>query len=138
MQHKNLNPLLVLGAGVAFGFVVSGIGFTRYDALLDMFTFNDTRMFLAFAGAVALSILAYRVLRGRRPMPRRRMHKGTVPGALAFGVGWVICGACPSIAFAQLGQGKLWALFSLAGMVGGAVLFERLNRRFWHLGRDSC
>lgn len=132
------HPVVVVLAGVAFGFVVSGIGFTRYDATIAMFTFSEWRMTLAFAGAVALSMVAYRLLRTTRPMIERRLHRGTVPGALIFGVGWVVCGACPSIAFAQLGQGKLWAVWSLLGMVGGSVLFDRLNRRYWHIGRDSC
>jgi uncharacterized membrane protein YedE/YeeE len=138
MTPEKAHPVLVVLGGVAFGFVVSGIGFTRYDELIAMFSFGDLRMFLAFAGAVALSMPAYHLLKRARPLPRRRLHKGTIPGAVVFGVGWVVCGACPSIAFAQLGQGKLWALVSLAGMVAGAVLFERLNRRYWHLGRDSC
>jgi uncharacterized membrane protein YedE/YeeE len=138
MNPQKLHPALAVVAGVAFGFVVSSIGFTRYDALIAMFSFSDLRMFLAFGGAVALSMPAYRLLRRVRPLSRRQLHKGTIPGAVVFGVGWVVCGACPSIAFAQLGQGKLWALVSLAGMVGGATLFERLNRRYWHLGRDSC
>lgn len=138
MQHDKVHPVVVVAAGVAFGFVVSGIGFTRYDELLAMFSFSDLRMFLAFGGAVALSMVAYHLLKSARPMPRRRLHRGTVPGALIFGVGWVVSGACPSIALAQLGQGKLWALVSLAGMMAGAALYDALNERYWHIGRDSC
>jgi hypothetical protein len=69
------HPVVVLLAGVAFGFVVSGIGFTRYDATMAMFTFSEWRMFLAFAGAVALSMVAYRLLRAARPIVDRRFHR---------------------------------------------------------------
>ncbi len=138
MPSNSVHPVVVVVAGMAFGFVVAGIGFTRYDELLAMFSFSDLRMFLAFGGAVALSMVAYRLLKTARPMPSRRLHRGTVPGAIIFGVGWVVSGACPSIAFAQLGQGKLWAVLSLAGMMAGAALYDVLNERYWRIGRDSC
>ena len=132
------HPVVMMLLGVQLGFVVSSIGFTDYDQVFAMFTFTDLRMFLSFAGAVALSAVAYRLLAKARPMAPRRMHKGVVVGGLLFGVGWFVCGACPGVAFAQLGQGKLWALVSLAGIVVGTVGFRLVNARWLHIGRDSC
>ncbi|MDP2342485.1 MAG: YeeE/YedE thiosulfate transporter family protein [Deltaproteobacteria bacterium] len=129
---------LVPALGVLFGFVVSSIGFTSFDELFAMFTFSDLRMFLSFAGAVGISVVAYRLLAGVRPLPPRRMHRGIVVGGLLFGLGWFACGACPGVAFAQLGQGKLWALVTLAGMAVGTVGFRMMNARRLHIPRDSC
>jgi uncharacterized membrane protein YedE/YeeE len=61
-----------------------------------------------------------------------------VPGALLFGVGWAISGACPSIAFVQLGQGQLGALATIAGIFVGNRLFAAINGRYLHVPAESC
>ncbi len=128
----------VLALGALLGFVISSIGFGSYDELFAMFTFASLRMFLAFAGAVAISVVSYRVLAKSRPLPKRRMHVGVVVGGLLFGAGWFLCGACPGIAFAQVGQGKLWALVTLAGVVVGTLAYKSANARLFKIGGDSC
>ena len=130
--------LVPMGFGLLLGFVVSSIGFTSFDELFAMFTFSDLRMFLSFAGAVGISVVAYRLLARVRPLPPRRMHRGIVVGGLLFGLGWFVSGACPGVAFAQIGQGKLWALVTLAGMAVGTVGFRMINARVLHIPRDSC
>lgn len=132
------SSLKTLPFGVLLGFVISAIGFGSYDELFKMFTFESLRMFLAFAGGVAISVVAYRLLATARPLPKRRMHKGVVIGGLLFGVGWFVCGACPGIAFAQLGQGKLWAAVTLAGVVVGTLVWKRVNERMFKIAGDSC
>lgn len=118
----------IVVTGVALGFALSRIGFTDYDALVGMFTFVDLRMFLVFAGGVMLTALGL-VVTGRWRAPRRTLTKGAVVGGVLFGVGWAIAGACPGVAFAQVGEGKLWALVTIAGMVVGTVLFHRVRDR---------
>ncbi|MDQ3434129.1 MAG: YeeE/YedE family protein [Actinomycetota bacterium] len=50
-------------------------------------------------------------------------------GAVLFGTGWAVTGACPGPIAAQLGQGVLWSVFTLAGVVIGIVAFLRLQGR---------
>ena len=119
----------MLAAGGTLGFVISSIGFGDYEQLFLMMTFGDLRMFLAFAGAVAISVAGYRLLRSSRPLPTRTFHRGIVTGGVAFGLGWAVCGACPGIAFAQLGQGKLWAAVTLLGITFGTLAHQRLSGR---------
>lgn len=116
-------------AGIALGFALSRIGFTDYDALVGMFTFADLRMFLVFAGGVMLTALGL-VVTKRWRAPRRKLTASAIVGGVLFGVGWVIAGACPGVAFAQIGEGKLWALVTLAGMVLGTVVFHAVRDRF--------
>jgi uncharacterized protein len=126
--------------GVWLGFVVSQIGFSDYGALTRMLTFAELRMMLAFAGGLALSIAGFLVLRslGRGPRFARRIHKGSIPGGVLFGAGWAVAGACPAVPLIQLGEGKLAALSTCAGIVLGMVLFGWVQRRFlrWDIG--SC
>lgn len=108
--------------GVLLGFTVSRLGFTDYAELRRMLLFRDLRLLLAFAAAVALAVVLFAVLRRRLALGPVRFHPGLVPGAVAFGVGWAVTGACPGVVLAQLGQGTAPALVSLAGVLLGARL----------------
>jgi uncharacterized membrane protein YedE/YeeE len=135
---KKPHLALVVVLGAAFGFVLSGVGFTEYDELHKMLTFADLRMFLTFCGAVALSSVGYFALRNARPLPKGVLHKGTVPGGILFGIGWAVAGACPGVALAQLGQGKLWVLAAIAGIVVGTLGYGVLHARYFRFDRGSC
>lgn len=123
-------------AGLALGFTVANIGFGDYAELNRMFTFQDLRMLLAFAGAVVIIVVAFAVL-GVRRSPGR-IHAGVVPGAVLFGVGWAISGGCPAIPLVQLASGYLPALVTIAGLVTGVRLCRWVNVRFLRLDRGSC
>ncbi len=124
--------LLVLGS--LLGFSLSRIGFTSWDEVSAMFTFRDLRMFLAFAVGVGLLTGAFAIVQRRapRPWPGRPIHRGTLLGGVIFGLGWAISGACPGVLLAQIGEGRLYALFALAGVAlgnwgYGALLERRLG-----------
>jgi uncharacterized membrane protein YedE/YeeE len=114
---------LALPLGIALGFSLSRIGFTDYGELHRMFVFADLRLFLVFMGAVLVTGLGTLALGRWRTLPDKRVHRGAVAGGVLFGVGWAIAGACPGAAFAQLGEGKLTALVSIAGIVLGSAAF---------------
>ncbi len=48
-----------------------------------------------------------------------------LPGAFLFGIGWALAGACPATAMAQIGEGKVSALFILLGIVTGIWLYQK-------------
>ena len=123
-----MNPLRVVVPGLLLGFVVARLGFADFDELHLMLVFRDLRLLFAFALAATLSILAFAALRRRLALPPVRFHRGTLPGALLFGVGWAICGACPGVALVQLGQGKALAAVTLAGIFAGILAHDRLFR----------
>ncbi|MEU1687812.1 YeeE/YedE thiosulfate transporter family protein [Micromonospora sp. NPDC005707] len=123
-------------AGLALGYTVANIGFGDYGELNHMFTFQDLRMFLAFAGAVAIIVLVFAVLRVRRTPGR--IHAGVIPGAILFGGGWAISGGCPAIPIVQVASGYLPALVTIAGIVVGIRLCRWANMRYFHLDSGSC
>jgi hypothetical protein len=69
--------------GLALGFTVTSIGFGDFTELNRMFTFQDLRMLLSFAGAVVIIACVFALLRIRRT--RGRIHAGLIPGAVLFG-----------------------------------------------------
>ena len=93
----------------------------------------------------------YPLLRARRSPPRRRAVAAAprpgasaadrragglgarapgrhhVVGSVFFGVGWAVADACPGPIATQVGQGVLWSLFTIAGVVAGMVLAQRVS-----------
>jgi uncharacterized protein len=123
-------------AGLVLGFVVANIGFGDYAQLNRMFTFQDLRMFYAFAGAVAIIVVVFAIV-GVRRTPGR-IHRGVIPGAIMFGTGWAISGGCPAIPIVQVATGYLPALVTIAGVAVGMWLCRRANAKYFHLDRGSC
>jgi len=124
--------------GAALGFGLSRIGFSDWGEVHRMFRFADLRLFLTFVGGVALTMAGFWVAaRGMRLTPRP-MHRGIVPGGVLFGVGWALCGACPSIMLVQLGEGQLPAVVTLVGVVAGTALYPRVHRAFFRWDPGTC
>jgi uncharacterized protein len=123
-------------AGLALGFVVTNIGFGDYTELNRMFTFQDLRMFYAFAGAVVIIAAAFAIMRVRRTPPR--IHAGVVPGAVLFGIGWAISGGCPAIPIIQVASGYLPALVTIAGIVVGVRLCRWMTTKYVPIDTGSC
>ncbi len=123
--------------GLLMGFGLSRIGFSDFGEVHRMFLFEDFRLLLTFAGAVALSMVGLGIWRRGTP-EFRRLHKGTVAGGLLFGIGWAVTGACPSIAIVQLGEGKLAAGLTLAGTIAGTWIYPRIHRRFFRWDSGGC
>jgi uncharacterized protein len=120
------NAVLSVALGALLGFSLSRIGFTDYTQLHRMFTFVELRMMLVFAGAVVIAGALLFALRKARPLPPRPFQKRVVVGGVLFGVGWAIAGACPGAAFAQLGEGKVWAFATLFGVALGTSVADRV------------
>jgi uncharacterized membrane protein YedE/YeeE len=126
--------------GLLMGLTLSAIGFADYDELFRMFTLQNERMLYAFALAVAIAAVFFTIIHFTTSMKleKKLYHPGTIPGSIIFGYGWAICGACPSIAFIQLGQGKLVALITLFGIYVGVRSYTVLHRRFFSWDTGTC
>ena len=125
MKKLQGSTLALFAMGGLLGFSLSRIGFTSWDEVHRMFTFTDLRLFLTFAGGVSLLALIFFAIRKttRPEWPGRPVLRGTLLGGVVFGLGWALSGACPGVAVVQLGEGKLYAVITLAGMLLGNHLY---------------
>jgi hypothetical protein len=145
--NDRLRNHLAMGAfGLALGFTISAAGLSDWGEVHRMFSLglfatgpadDKPRLLLAFGGAVLLSMVGFRLLARLDQIPVKPIRTGTISGALLFGAGWAITGACPAAALVQLGEGKPAALATLGGILGGAWLHEKA-RRALHWPRHSC
>jgi uncharacterized membrane protein YedE/YeeE len=127
--------LAALGFGAVFGVAMSWGQFVDPDRIREMLLLRDPYLYLMMGTAVAVGFLGTRLLRryqaralltGRpvrwetaKPAPRH------VIGAAVFGLGWAVADTCPAPIAAQLAQGTLWSLFTMAGVFIGILAYLR-------------
>jgi len=119
--------LLGLPIGIAFGVVLSWSGMTSPDVIRGALLFEDSYLFLFFGSAVATASIGLLLLRraGRVTWTPERIERRHITGSLIFGVGWGAADACPGPIMTQIGQGIVWGLPLLSGVLLGVYLFVR-------------
>jgi uncharacterized membrane protein YedE/YeeE len=124
--------------GLALGLGLSFIGFDDWSQVHRMFLVTDLRLWLTFGVGVTLVGLGFAVLGKGRPFDPKPFHPGIIPGGILFGIGWALTGCCPSIVLVQLGEGRVLALATLAGVIAGTWLFTVLQPRYFRWATGSC
>jgi uncharacterized membrane protein YedE/YeeE len=122
--------------GALFGFVLSRGRVSDYDTIAGMFRLTDLHLFGVIGSAIATAAVGLWLVRrgGNRTITgdpveirRKPWQSGLFPGGLVLGAGWALTGACPGTSLVQVGEGKLLALFTVAGIVLGTYAFGRLR-----------
>jgi uncharacterized membrane protein YedE/YeeE len=123
--------------GTSFGFALSRGGATDYDVIQRMFLLESFQLYGILGTAVLITGLGLRWMeaRGRRmggaPLAIRPkpFNRGTIAGSLLFGVGWSMTGMCPGPVLVNIGEGKLYALPTFAGVLAGTWWVGRFYDR---------
>ena len=122
--------LLVFALGTFFGFVLSRSGAADYDFVQGMFLFTNLQLYGIIGAAVVVTAPGLILLRRHGKtldgqllvIPRKPLHGGNVVGGALFGLGWSITGMCPGPVLVNIGEGKLYAIAALGGVVVGTWL----------------
>lgn len=120
-----------LGFGLLFGFVLSRVGATDFDAIAGMFLLTDLHLMGVIGLAIVVAGLGLQVFR-RREAPTltpKPVKPGLIVGSVLFGAGWALTGTCPGTGLAQLGEGKLMALFTVGGILMGTALYRAVGKQ---------
>jgi len=138
------NKMGLLFWGAVFGFALSRSGASDYDLIYGMFTGQDLALAYLMAFAIVLGGLGMVLLRrmgnrtiGGNPIKveQKPMSWRNAVGGAVFGIGWGISGACPGTVLAQLGEGKLLGMFTVAGLLAGTYMYALLVER-WPVVRE--
>jgi uncharacterized membrane protein YedE/YeeE len=126
-----------LVVGIVFGVTLSWTGMSSPEVLREALLLDNAYLYLFFASAVATSTLGLWLLRHARARAlltgepvawaRETPRRNHVVGSVIFGVGWAVADACPGPIATQVGQGVLWSLFTITGVVAGMVLAQRAS-----------
>jgi uncharacterized protein len=115
-----------LATGMIFGFFLQRARVIRYDKQLGALRLRDmtivkfmlTSVLVAAVGIYLL--LEFELIKlSIKPM----IFGPVIIGGLIFGVGWGMFGYCPGTSLGALGEGRIDALWGIAGMLVGASLF---------------
>lgn len=127
--------------GLVFGFLLSRVGATDYDAIMGMFLLTDLHLMGVIGMAVVVLGLGLRMWQhvapeGQKPIaPPKPFKPGLALGATLFGAGWALTGTCPGTALSQIGEGKVVALFTVLGIFLGSALYRRFGASLGQKGR---
>lgn len=120
--------------GFFFGFFLSKARATDYDSIQDMFRFKDFQLY-GVIGTAILVVAAGLFLTHRFKKPTLsgktldweplKFEPARLIGALLFGAGWALAGSCPGTVLTQLGEGKIFAVFTIAGIAVGVWAFQK-------------
>jgi len=125
--------------GAFFGFALSRVNASHYDLIYGLFSGTDlklawvmaTAIIVGGAGMVVLRALGNRTITGEPvKVHEKPLYWGNVAGGAIFGLGWALSGTCPGTLLAQVGEGAVYGLFTLAGIVGGTYLYAWLAERW--------
>jgi uncharacterized membrane protein YedE/YeeE len=119
--------------GVVFGVVLCWSGMSDPDVIRGALLFEQSYLYLFFAAAVLVATVGVRLIRGRRSLLTREridwrstpVERRHIAGSVLFGAGWAVADACPGPIATQLGQGIVWSLFTVVGVVAGIWVFLR-------------
>jgi uncharacterized protein len=126
--------LVAAGAGALFGVGLAVSGMTKpakVVGFLDLFGAWDASLAFVMAGAIAVHLVAHRLLTRRSsPLFDTRFHLPTrkdidprlVLGAGIFGVGWALAGFCPGPGLVTAASGATAALVFVVGMIAGMTI----------------
>lgn len=131
-MHPRFASALV---GLVFGIVLCWSGMIDPNVIREALLFESAYLFLFFGSAVLVATVGVELLRRRQahalltgaPVSwvRERPARRHVVGSLLFGIGWGVADACPGPVATQIGQGIVWAIPTLVGVVIGVLLFQR-------------
>jgi uncharacterized membrane protein YedE/YeeE len=123
--------------GVVFGVTLSWTGLSSPEVVREALLLDNAYLYCFFASAVATSTIGLALLRRARmralltgepvAWTREAPRRPHLVGSLIFGLGWGVADACPGPIATQVGQGVLWSLFTITGVVAGIVLAQRVS-----------
>jgi len=112
--------------GIFFGIFLQKAQVLRYDKQVGAMRFLDMTIFKFMLTSIIVSAVGIYFLKDLGLV--KLSVKGTSIGAQLlggsiFGIGWGILGYCPGTAVGAVGEGRIDALWGIAGMLCGAALY---------------
>jgi hypothetical protein len=127
---NNVQLLIGLLIGIAFGFLLQKGGVTDYNVIIGQLLLIDFTVVKIMLAASITGMLGVHLLRSlglAQLHPKPGSIGASVIGGLIFGVGFAVLGYCPGTVAGAVGQGALDALFGgIVGILIGSGVFAAL------------
>jgi uncharacterized membrane protein YedE/YeeE len=124
--------IIFLIFGILFGFTLSKVGASDYNLIYSMFTGADFTLPLVMGTAIVTAAIGMKLISftgskgfgGQKiTVHKKLLTKYTAFGGIVFGIGWAMSGACPGTVLAQIGEGKVFGMVTMAGAIFGTYIY---------------
>lgn len=141
IDQKWYQQLRFLVVGILFGIVFVKAEVVSWFRIQEMFRFQSFHMFGIIGSAIAVAMISVllikkfniKTIHGEEiHIPKKKFNKGQIYGALIFGLGWAITGACPGPLFAQIGTGATVVIITLLSAVLGTWVYGYFREKLPH------
>lgn len=141
LKHPWYFSLKYLVLGILFGIAFVKAEIISWYRIQEMFRFQSFHMYGVIGSAVVVGMISVWAIKRFNiktiygeviEFHPKKFNKGNVYGALLFGFGWALTGACPGPLFAQIGSGSLVIVVTLLSAVGGTWVYGYLRDRLPH------
>lgn len=131
----NLVSLLV---GAGFGFVLVAARLNEFDTIHRMLLLQELDVYFLMASAIGTAAPLLWLLRrsgwrtplaGPLKVEQQPVTKDSVAGAVLFGAGWAVTGACPGPALVMTAGGAVMGVPLMAGLMAGAAVRDAVAGR---------
>jgi len=112
--------------GLLFGFLLQKGRVLRYDKQLSALLLKDMTIVKFMLSSIVVAMVGTYLLLdlGLVKLSLKATILGAnIIGGIIFGLGWGLLGYCPGTSAGALGEGRLDALWGIAGMLLGAALY---------------
>lgn len=115
--------------GIIFGFLMQKGRVVRFEKQVGALLLKDMTILKFMISAIMVGMVGIFILNGAEVIAfsHKAMNVGAVViGGALFGAGWAVMGFCPGTSVAALGEGRIHAIFAIAGMLTGAAVYAEL------------
>jgi len=124
-----MEQLTGLITGIIFGFLLQKGRVVRFEKQIGALLLKDMTILKFMLSAILVGMVGIYILNGAGAisLSHKSMNLGAVViGGALFGAGWAVMGFCPGTSVAALGEGRIHAVFAIAGMLAGAAIYAEL------------
>ena len=141
LNHPWWYNLKYLAVGILFGIIFVKAEIISWFRIQEMFRLQSFHMFgvidsAVFVGKISVLIIKkfnIKTIYGEEvEFHPKQFNKGNIYGALLFGFGWAITGACPGPLFAQIGSGATVIIITLLSAIAGTWVYGLLRDKLPH------
>ncbi len=128
--------LIATLVGIGFGFVLVAARLNEFDTIHRMLLLQELDVYFLMGSAIATAAPLLWLLRrahwrtplaGDLRVEQAPVRKDHIAGAVLFGAGWAITGACPGPALVMTASGAVMGVPLMAGLMAGAALCDAVQ-----------
>jgi uncharacterized membrane protein YedE/YeeE len=136
-----MKNILFLVAGTLFGITLMKAEAVSWFRMQEMFRFQGFQMYGIFMTAIPTAAICVFLIKKFKiktldgepvKIEKKIFHKGYIYGALLFGIGWGLTGACPGPVYVQIGSGVTVAFITLLSALAGTWVYSYFRDKLPH------